>query len=65
VALAAAALVGDGLARVRAARRGRYAPSLLRLVLPSDPLRPERIAYHAHRDAERRVLEEGGARSAE
>jgi hypothetical protein len=65
VALVAAALVADAIARVRAARRGRYAPSLLRFVLPSHPLRPERIAYHAHRDAERRVLEKGGARAAE
>jgi hypothetical protein len=59
VAVVAAALVADGVARVRAAHRGRYAPSVLRLVLPSDPLRPERIAYHAHRDAERGALEEG------
>ncbi len=58
VALAAAALVGDAIARHRAVRRGRYAPSVLRVVLPSDPLRPERLAFHAHRDAESRVLEE-------
>jgi hypothetical protein len=65
VALAAAALVGDAIARHRATRRGRYAPSVLRFTLPSDLLRPERVAYHAHRDAERRVLEEDGARMAE
>ena len=57
VALVGAALVFDTMARHRAVRRGLYAPSLLRLVLPSDPLRPERLAFHAHRDAESRVLE--------
>ena len=46
------------LARLRAVKRGLYAPSLLRFVLPSDLLRPERVAYHAHRDAERRILQE-------
>jgi hypothetical protein len=65
VALAAAALVGDAIARHRAVRRGRYAPSVLRFVLPSDPLRPERLAFHAHRDAERRILEGNGARAVE
>jgi hypothetical protein len=42
--------------RVRATRQGRYAPSLFRFALPSDSLRPERVAYHAHRDAEREAL---------
>jgi hypothetical protein len=42
--------------RVRAIRRGEYAPSLLRWLLPSSALRPERVAYHAHRDAEREAL---------
>ena len=52
--LGALALVADrGLRLVRVAQ-GRYAPSLLSLVLPCDPLRPERLAYHAHRDAGRR-----------
>jgi hypothetical protein len=50
------ALVGDGAQRIHAARRGRYAPSLFRFALPSDSLRPERAAYHAHRDAEREAL---------
>jgi hypothetical protein len=56
-ALLAAALLADGLRRWLAIRGGRYAPSLLRVLVPSDLLRPERIAYHAHRDAERRILE--------
>ncbi len=51
-------LLMDAVRRVAAARRGRYAPSLLRLVIPTDVLRPERVAYHAHRDEERRVLDE-------
>jgi hypothetical protein len=50
------ALVVDALLRVRATRGGRYAPSLFRVVLPSDSLRPERRAYQAHRDAERDAL---------
>lgn len=49
-------LVADAVRRVRATRRGRYAPSLFRFALPSDSLRPERVAYHAHRDAERAAL---------
>ncbi len=56
VAVAAFALVIDAIRRVSAARQGRYAPSLLRALLPSDTLPPERVAYHAHRDAEREVL---------
>lgn len=56
VALVGAALLFDSAARARAARAGRYAPSLLRAFLPSDLLRPERVAYHAHRDAEREAL---------
>jgi hypothetical protein len=43
--------------RVALARAGRYAPSLWRAVLPGDTLRPERVAYRAHREAERRTLE--------
>jgi hypothetical protein len=50
------ALVVDALQRVRAMARGEYAPSLFRFALPSDSLRPERVAYHAHRDAERATL---------
>jgi hypothetical protein len=42
--------------RLRAQAAGRYAPSLLRALVPADLLRPERVAYHAHRDAERRSL---------
>ena len=59
----AAVLAADGLLRLRAARRGRYAPSLLRFLIPTDVLRPERVAYHAHRDAERRILEWSRPRS--
>ena len=49
-------LVIDAALRIRATRRGRYAPSLFRFLLPSDSLRPERLAWHAHRDAEREAL---------
>jgi len=52
----AVALVADMVRRVRATRRGEYAPSLFRWLLPSSTLRPERVAYHAHRDAERKAL---------
>ena len=52
----AALLLADALQRIRATRRGLYAPSLLRFLLPSDSLRPERLAWHAHRDAEREAL---------
>ncbi len=50
------ALVADAVRRILATRRGRYAPSLFRFALPSQSLRPERVAYHAHRDAEREAL---------
>ena len=50
------ALVVDAVRRTAATRQGRYAPSLFRFALPSDLLRPERAAYHAHRDAERDAL---------
>jgi len=56
VAVVSAALLLDAVRRVAATRRGRYAPSLFRVALPSDSLRPERVAYHAHRDAERDAL---------
>jgi len=56
VGLFAVGLVADSVLRFLAARRGRYAPSFFRFVLPSDSLRPERLAFHAHRDAERRAL---------
>lgn len=52
----AVALLADMVRRVRATRRGEYAPSLFRWLLPSSALRPERLAYHAHRDAEREAL---------
>jgi hypothetical protein len=52
LALAGVLLLVDAGRRVQAARAARYAPSLLRWLLPSDVLRPERLAYHAHRDAE-------------
>ena len=51
-------LLADAALRLRASRSGRYAPSLFRFVLPTDLLRPERVAYHAHRDAERRILDD-------
>ncbi len=51
-------LLADAVRRIRAMRRGRYAPSLFRWLLPSDSLRPERLAWHAHRDAERETLDE-------
>ncbi len=49
-------LIADGAARWYRSSQAEYAPSLLRLVLPSDSLRPERLAFHAHRDAERGAL---------
>jgi hypothetical protein len=52
----AAALCVDAFIRIRRARRGLYAPSLIAFALPSGSLRPERVAYHAHRDAERQTL---------
>ena len=52
----AVALLADMVLRVRATGRGQYAPSLFRWLLPSSALRPERLAYHAHRDAEREAL---------
>jgi hypothetical protein len=52
----ASLLLADAAWRARATLLGRYAPSIFRFVLPSDLLRPERIAYQAHRDAERRLL---------
>jgi hypothetical protein len=52
-----AALLVDAALRLRAAQRRCYAPSWLRLLIPTDLLRPERVAYHAHRDAERRILD--------
>jgi hypothetical protein len=56
VAALAVVLLADAMRRFRAAHQGRYAPSLLRFALPSSSLRPERIAFHAHRDAEREAL---------
>jgi len=52
----AGALAADAALRIRAMRKGRYAPSLFRVLLPSDPLRPERVVFHAHRDREREAL---------
>ena len=49
-------LLADAALRIRAARRGGYAPSLFRFLLPSDSLRPERLAWQAHREAERQTL---------
>ena len=52
----AVGLVIDAALRIRATRRSRYAPSLFRFLLPSHSLPPERVACHAHRDAEREAL---------
>jgi hypothetical protein len=49
-------LVADAARRIRAALAGRYAPSLFRFLVPSDWLRPERLAWQAHREAEREVF---------
>jgi hypothetical protein len=49
-------LAADGVLRLVASRSGRYAPSLLRLVLPTHLLRPERRPYEEHREAEREAL---------
>jgi hypothetical protein len=57
VGLVGLLLVGDGAFRLRVSSQGAYAPSLLRLVLPGDSLRPERLAFHAHQDAERDALQ--------
>ena len=57
VALLSLLLFGDGAHRLRRSLGGEYAPSLLRVVLPGDSLRPERLAFHAHRDAEREALQ--------
>jgi hypothetical protein len=56
IAVAGVLLLADAARRWRAARGSRYAPSLLRWLLPSNVLRPERLAFHAHRDAERDAL---------
>ena len=56
VLVAALALLADGLQRWAAARAGRYAPSLFRFLLPAGLLRPERVAYRAHKEAERAAL---------
>jgi hypothetical protein len=55
IRLVALLLLVDGGLRIARTLSGAYAPSLFRFVLPSDCLRPERIAYQAHRDAERGV----------
>lgn len=54
--IAGVALLVDAVRRLLRRREGRYAPSLFRFLLPSDSLRPERIAFHAHRDAEETAL---------
>jgi hypothetical protein len=53
VAVLGLALIADGVLRYVASARGRYAPSLLRFVLPVHLLRPERRPYEEHRAAER------------
>jgi hypothetical protein len=50
------ALAADAVVRLLAFRRGRYTPSLLRFVLPTHLLRPERRPYEEHREAEREAL---------
>jgi hypothetical protein len=56
VGVLAVALAADAVLRIRATRMGRYAPSLFRALLPSDSLRAERAAFHAHREREREML---------
>jgi hypothetical protein len=53
-------VLADGLVRLGLVAQGRYAPSLFGLLI-SDYLRPERLPYHAHRDAERAALSGIGA----
>jgi hypothetical protein len=55
-------LAGDAAYRLWSATEGRFAPSLIGLAL-SDYLRPERVAYQAHLQAERLAL--GRSREAE
>jgi hypothetical protein len=50
-------VLADGLVRLGLVAQGRYAPSVFGLLI-SDYLRPERLPYHAHRDAERAALQE-------
>lgn len=57
IAVAGVVLGIDAARRARDARRSRYAPSLLRWLLPSNVLRPERLPYQAHREAERALLQ--------
>jgi hypothetical protein len=56
VAVAGLGMIGDAGRRFVRLRHGRYAPSLFGFLLPSDSLRPERLAFHAHREAERNTL---------
>jgi hypothetical protein len=56
VGAVAVALLVDAIRRILRTRQGRYAPSLFRFLLPADFLRPERLAFRAHRDAERSAL---------
>jgi hypothetical protein len=53
-------VLADGVVRLALVARGRYAPSVFGLLI-SDYLRPERLPYHAHRDAERAALAEIGS----
>ena len=57
IGVAGVVLSIDAARRAHAVRQSRYAPSLLRFLLPSNVLRPERLAYQAHRDAERELLQ--------
>ena len=52
-------LLAEACTRLSWTAQGTYAPSLLGLLV-ADSLPPERTAYHAHRDAERRTLERLG-----
>jgi hypothetical protein len=55
-----ATLLAEGPVRLWRAAGGRYAPSLFGYLAPWSLLRPERVAWEAHRDAEltaRRALE--------
>lgn len=59
VLLVGLTLVADAIRRWAAIRSERYAPSLFRFLVPADLLRPERVAYRAHKEAEREALLRG------
>jgi hypothetical protein len=56
MSVAAVVLLADAAWRARAILAGRYAPSLLRFVVPSDLLRPRGSPTRPTGKAERRAL---------